>query len=543
MISDDKSTRRSILRSTAMASAAFAFSRAARSDVRRSSAIHAPLDDAGVASGDPAADAVTLWTRLPDSVRRRLGIVDGDAPTVDWVITAHDAAGRGVRVGGRARVSAATDWTVRVRPTGLPSGARFRYRFALGDEWSSVGGEARTLPAATDALAQLRLAYGSCQYYGLGFFHVLAAVAKAQPDFFIHLGDTIYERVGERHTLVHVRNDPVGEALSLDDYRAKHRRNLTDAAYKEARRRTTWICVPDDHDLYNGWSGNDPAHVQRRRDASQAYREYMPVSSDPFAAREYRIGSLATLYALDERSARSGPVCLDRSVMGYSTDCAELVDPSRTMLGERQRAALIDDLKTSTTRWQVLLSSVMLMPQRVIARPVPEAQTADLISHSPFRTEQQEHVVARRKGVHALYGGLDGWDGFPVERAALFDELAHMGRGDTLVFTGDVHNLYSGFLEAGARKVGFEVSTGSISTVGIGDVVPFGAHRLVEMQIKAANPHFERLNLKDHMFVMCTLDADGVKFESHCVDTVREPMARVRVKDEIRVRRGTLDVA
>ncbi len=117
----------------------------------------------GVASADPQADAVVLWTRVvPDEPTRR---------EVRLLLeVARDQAL--AEVVARREIKAEHDWdfTVRVFLQGLEPDRHYFYRFTAADGTSSRVGRTRTAPAA-DVEAELRLAVVSCQHYETGYFH------------------------------------------------------------------------------------------------------------------------------------------------------------------------------------------------------------------------------------------------------------------------------------------------------------------------------------------------------------------------------------
>ena len=87
----------------------------------------------GVASGDPQADRVILWTRVTPA--------DGAAPRpvdVRWTI-ANDEALTRVVARGSAQALPARDFTVKVNALGLQPGRHYFYAFEAGGERSRVG--------------------------------------------------------------------------------------------------------------------------------------------------------------------------------------------------------------------------------------------------------------------------------------------------------------------------------------------------------------------------------------------------------------------
>jgi alkaline phosphatase D len=98
-----------------------------------------PVFRHGVASGDPLADRVVLWTRVTPST--------GSAPqSVGWQI-ARDAKFANVVARGEAQTGAARDFTVKVDAAGLQPATTYYYRFEASGERSTVG-RTRTLPRA-----------------------------------------------------------------------------------------------------------------------------------------------------------------------------------------------------------------------------------------------------------------------------------------------------------------------------------------------------------------------------------------------------------
>ena len=95
----------------------------------------------GVASGDPLADRVILWTRVTQAAT---GPVD-----VGWEI-ARDALFTSVVASGTTSTSAARDYTVKVDATGLQAATVYHYRFRFAGELSPTG-RTKTLPPVRPA--------------------------------------------------------------------------------------------------------------------------------------------------------------------------------------------------------------------------------------------------------------------------------------------------------------------------------------------------------------------------------------------------------
>lgn len=260
----------------------------------------------GVASGDPWAESVVLWTRRePD---------DGNERDVQWQI-AEDADFRTVVSEGTVTASNKSGWTVKAIADGLKPGTSYHYRFidAAGDgDVSSPVGRTRTAPAK--AADQLRFGVVSCSNYGYGRFHGYRHLLERDLDAVIHLGDYIYEyaNAGEGETYGTLRQlEPGHEILSLDDYRQRYAQYRSDPDLQELHQRHPMIHVWDDHefadDPYIGGAANHDPSIHgdwntRVTAALQAYTEWLPTRIDGNKIyRTLAYGPLATVVGLDRQ--------------------------------------------------------------------------------------------------------------------------------------------------------------------------------------------------------------------------------------------------
>jgi len=205
--------------------------------------------DHGVASGDPTADAVILWTR---ATPRDAGV---SSLPVDWLITS-DPALREVVARGRATADAARDYTVKVDVAGLAPGTTYWYRFASGEVASPVG-RTRTAPVGT--VDRLRFAFVTCSDYSRGYYNVYRRVAERRDlQAVVHLGDYLYEN--GRQDGVRPQNPP-RETVSLGDYRTRYATLRGDCDLQELHRQHPMIWVWDDHEVANNaWRDGAEAH-------------------------------------------------------------------------------------------------------------------------------------------------------------------------------------------------------------------------------------------------------------------------------------------
>src|SRR5215470_17219986 len=148
----------------------------------------------GVASGDPQADSVILWTRRPP-------VRSSEAHKLILEV-AEDANFKRVVAHAATNVSAKTDWTCRVLAARLKPRTVYWYRFTDEHGFGSRIGRTITAPAATNTDA-VNFAFVSCQNVQQGastayrrmIWEDEQRAAEDQLGFVLHLGDFIYELV------------------------------------------------------------------------------------------------------------------------------------------------------------------------------------------------------------------------------------------------------------------------------------------------------------------------------------------------------------
>lgn len=261
----------------------------------------------GVASGDPLADRVILWTRVSG--------YEGEVE-LEWQVAASPDFSRVLRR-GRVLTGPGTDHTVKVDAAGLEPGTTYYYRFLADDEPSPTG-RTRSLPVGR--LDGLRLAVISCSNYPAGYFNVYREIGRRNDvDAILHLGDYIYEypadgyasaRAAEMNRL----SVPPTELLALGDYRLRHAQYKSDPDLQSAHASAPFIPIWDDHESANdSWRGGAQNHgpgegdwFARRDRALRAYYEWMPIREPEDRARHehyraFEFGDLATLAMIETR--------------------------------------------------------------------------------------------------------------------------------------------------------------------------------------------------------------------------------------------------
>ncbi|HEX6576560.1 MAG TPA: alkaline phosphatase D family protein [Gemmatimonadaceae bacterium] len=290
-----KMNRRSFVKSAAAIGASLAWAEPAqgsRVDWRE----RRDLYPQGVASGDPDAHSVIVWTRRPftEGTRHLL--------TVE---VAEDEAFRRVIAHAKAPVASAADWTARVLIGGLKSARTYWYRFTDADGNGSRVGRTITAPVENDPRT-VNFAFVSCQDINEGklnaYRRMIYEDKRARPaerlDFVLHLGDFIYEvvqypeEVKSRYdrTIYEVARIPDGHKignfhipLTVDGYRAIYKGYLADPDLQDARARWPFVAIWDNHEFsWQGWQSivkggpyEQPGQSVKVA-ANQAWFEYIP---------------------------------------------------------------------------------------------------------------------------------------------------------------------------------------------------------------------------------------------------------------------------
>jgi alkaline phosphatase D len=365
----------------------------------------------GVASGDPLADRVILWTRVSPA---------GQPAGVDvrWRV-ATDERLMQVVASGTFRTSAARDYTVKVDAAGLQPGRPYFYAFDAGTDRSPVG-RTRTIAAAPE---RARFAVVSCANYPSGYFNAYRNIAgRTDLDAVLHLGDYIYEFengiFGDGTKLLRVP-EPRKEAATLGDYRIRYATYRTDPDLQEIHRLHPFIVVWDDHELTNdAWRSGAGNHnpesgegdwATRKAAAYRAYQEWMPIreqaGGDVLLYRRFQFGTLLDLVMLDTRGLRDQQVA--------TANMPVITSATRTMLGAAQERWLFDQLRASSragASWRVIGQQVLF------SRLVPPGTQIML---------------------------PDAWDGYQAARDRLLDVLSSERIRDVAILGGDFHSSWA----------------------------------------------------------------------------------------------------
>jgi len=381
-----------------------------------------PLIDAGVAAGPLGHDSAIVWAHVDRPSRI----------TVEYSTTSSFSNAR--RVTGTT-ATADTGLTARARIGGLRPGQDIFYRVQFEDlatartRSAPVDGHLRTAPAAN---APVRIAWSAdvCgQGWGIdtsrGGMRLFKTMADANPDLFVHVGDTIYADGPLREEVKLddgtiwkniVTPSKVKVAETLDEYRGNHLYNRLDEHYRRFQSQVGQVVMWDDHEVRDNWYHAQvlPAespYTEKRvavlaQRARQAFLEHYPVTmargADAQIYRSVPAGPLVEVFALDMRSYR-----------GANNENLQRAESAETaFLGSRQVRWLADAMARSTATWKIVAAD---MPLGVV------------VAHQPGRHEA------------AANGDNGPARGRELEIAGLLAELKRRRVRNVVWITADVH--------------------------------------------------------------------------------------------------------
>jgi alkaline phosphatase D len=364
----------------------------------------------------------------------------------------------------------------------------------------------------------LRFAVCGCSHYEQGYFTAFRRIADENFDFIFHTGDYIYEgRADGGRNDRRVRQHNGHEPYTLVDYRNRYALYKTDRDLMAAHASAPFILTWDDHEVDNDYAGDFDENgtppelfVLRRAAAYQAYYETMPLraSALPSGAhmriyRRLQFGNLIDLNVLDTRQWRSGQACGG----GVLTNCAEALDPKRTILGAEQETWLFDNLARAKAKWTVIGQQVPTFA-RDMARAFPDGQFS-----------------------------MDKWDGYAAARQRLYARLLETKASNPIVLSGDVHAHYGAdlkldFTNPRSATVGVELTNSSVTSGADGSEVSANWNA-----IKGDNPHIKYHSAR-RGYIACTATPSAMRADFKILDRVTIPDLATRMGGSLVVEAG-----
>jgi phosphodiesterase/alkaline phosphatase D-like protein len=425
----------------------------------------------GVGAGDATSNDAILWTRTQDSA--------GNGVAADVTAQVATDSGFGTALTYAGSTSAAHDYTIHIDATGLLSATRYYYRFVSDGSTSQVG----TFVTAPDPTAQAPVSLGftgdadglmrpypatnSANFAPPGG----AGFGSANFDYFVWLGDTIYETASGQGTPNF--SPAVNTTPNITDYWRKYREQFLPVSTGPYPGLTNFFdstghyTLLDNHELGNrqfingGAPANapfnttdpsfdvntstDPAGYMHGtagfKTTEQAYLDYQPLRQlplisapgDPRSDHTQQLyfsqqwGANNILFNVDDRTYR------DIRLRNASGDDGgpRADNPARTMLGATELAWLEQGLLAAQAKgivWKIVAISSPIDQQA----PVGGSLTIDN-SANPNRTQNVTSTVSD--------GGKSWMGGYRPERNVLLKFIADNHIDHVIFLSTDDHQL------------------------------------------------------------------------------------------------------
>ena len=329
-----------------------------------------PAIQQGVAVGDVTTGRAVVWSRTDRPARMLVEYATSEK--FENVLR---------RTGPAALES--SDFTARLVLTDLPANQRIFYRVSFQDltdlrAFSTPElGSFRTPPDAQHP-RDVTLAWSADtvgQGWGInpdwGGLRLYRTMRDAEPDVFIHCGDTIYAdgviqprvKLDDGSMWTNIVTEAKSKvAQTLDDYRGCYKYNLLDEHMRTFNAGVGQIAIWDDHEVRDNWydardlSGDERYQVKSMAllsaRARQAFLEFNPVGRHADDAerihRTIGYGPLLEIFALDLRSYRGA----------NSANRQASLSPESAIFGADQLASFKARLASSRATWKVIASDM-----------------------------------------------------------------------------------------------------------------------------------------------------------------------------------------
>jgi alkaline phosphatase D len=250
-------------------------------------------------------------------------------------------------------------------------------------------------------------------------------------------------------------------------------------------------------------------------------------------ARTYRTLSLGSteLFLLDTRQFRDDQPCNpDDSFLSDPCPPSTTDDPSRTLMGARQKAWLKSALRSSRARWKLIGNQVMI-------------SSLDAPPRSPLNT--------------------DSWDGYGAERAELIDFIGDQGIEDVAFVTGDIHTFFTSEVTRTGRRAtrgdvpdpvngpvravefvgGSVTSPGIIDRVAVSEPERVAAAAPIDAGALGNNPHMAFSNQAYKGYAIVDASSDTLNVRYRAVRDTRQPHSEVFTLRRFTVESGRAAIA
>lgn len=239
--------------------------------------------------------------------------------------------------------------------------------------------------------------------------------------------------------------------------------------------------------------------------------------------RRFDWGRLAQFHVLDTRQFRSDQPCGGaKDLLAPAGDdlviaCGEELKPNATMTGAVQENWLLDGLRRSKSRWNVIAQQVMMSS----------------VDFGPGLARFDPRVAGLQ------IRNVDAWDGYVAARNRLLGSVLDDEIANLVVLSGDIHSswvadLKADFADPASPTVGTEFVGTSISSDFSPEFIPIIEAALLD----PANAHVKFFDGASHGYVRCSITPERWRSDYRAVDTVLLPTAKVRTAKSFVVKNG-----
>lgn len=496
-----------------------------------------------VASGEPTANSILLWTRYvsPNDEMLRCEI-------------ASDIGFTKIISGGEVMALGSKDHCAKINVTGLAPDNWYYFRFIAANGTISPIGRTRTLPIGD--VKRFAIGLFSCSNLPFGYFNAYAHAAQRDDlDLIIHVGDYFYEY--QRGTYPSAADalparviQPDHETITLADYRLRYASYRADPDLQRLHQLYPMIAQWDDHELTNdAWKDGAQNHQPetegdwdvRKTIAERVYSEWMPVSGEAY--NSYEIGNLATIIRPETRiTGRMEQLNLDDYIKGQDNISAAIAnfrdgawqDKGRTLLGMQQEKWLNNIMGQSAksgTAWQILAQQVImgtLKSPPEIANWLPDGAPEYI----------KKRVIT---GIEASKSGLpfnfDAWDGYPAARDRLLAN-AQEANANLVVLAGDSHNAWGNNLVHNGKAAGVEFAGHGVTSPGFESYFTGVDPKTMADKLRAANPNLAFVDTSKRGYVSLDIRQERITGTWHFMSDIKSRNINISSEHSLSVMRG-----
>ena len=427
-----------------------------------------------VASGDPLADRVILWTRITIPDARGWDVTEVPDPqgfasvAVGWVI-ATDPELTQIVNSGQVMTDASRDFTVKVDADGLQPATTYWYAFtALG--YRSPIGRTRTAPAVGQGITELTIGHVACTSWWQDYFNGYARMGeRGDIDLITHAGDHVYE-VSGNHMSSRQYPDAEGNPQrrgyedidnrawqSVGECRRRYALYYQDPNLMAAHLGAPFAIMADQHD-YDDASDGDTVLISRQQ-AGEVYHEWCPLRSPiPDGSGQF---PAPTGPNTNVPIPRGDDAFYSYRSLPYG-DVAEivLIDIRRHRDDDATEMKILGDQQWQWLQTTLLGAQARGVRHNIIINQINLSQVGTI--NTPLYDQYGEALQA---GLGIDPRGPEiyttGWGGYPADRRRLYRWLREQGIVDNIVLSGDSHGWFGSDLTEDPQLPNYVPLTGA----------------------------------------------------------------------------------